>query len=289
MRQILKTWLGTPSRRRRGNASQFTVEALESRDLKTVVITNVGGKITIDATTETFTLPNKHTGDYITVSSSRTAGSHEVDIDYSRRDGTGSTQHYVYNGATPISLITFLGSSGDDTFDATFSASPVSAWGNDGNDELDGGIGNDTLFGGNGSDKVRGFIGNDTLFGSDANGGGPATDHDTLFGGEGSDTVSGGAGNDEIYGDETTSTGKDGNDFLNGNGGNDTLHGGDGLDVLDGGAGDDFLDGGDDFNSDVLFGGSGADTFKLNLAYLGNGFFVIDHIIDMQGNDKTVL
>ena len=127
----------------------------------------------------------------------------------------------------------FSGSNSDDSFS-----------GKDGNDELYGEDGNDTVSGGAGEDEVHGRDGNDTL-----NGGNDA---------------------DTLYGD-------DGNDFLNGNNGDDLLIGGAGDDDFNDNAGNNVMDGGagdDVFNYlgyaagiDQVTGGSGRDTFEVELYY----------------------
>lgn len=159
-----------------------------------------------------------------------------------------------------------------------------------GDDELQGGSGNDQLFagagwdlviGGLGDDVMRGEAGNDRLLGEDGN--------DQVFAGSGNDTVDGGLGNDLLYG----STGNDsingglGNDSLYGEDGNDILLGDDGDDLVVGGFGSDFLSAGlglgndtieshtanvSDFvvEIDLMYGGLGADTFRLRTDYLGS-------------------
>ena len=74
--------------------------------------------------------------------------------------------------------------------------------GTNGDDILNGGVGNDTLYG---------LSGNDTLNGNDGN--------DILWGGYGNDILNGGNGNDTLWGDS-------GYDILNGGAGNDILNGG---------------------------------------------------------------
>jgi Ca2+-binding RTX toxin-like protein len=94
-----------------------------------------------------------------------------------------------------------------------------------GNDFIDGGGGNDTLFGDacNVKNKLvagapvfaAAADGNDTLLGSDGN--------DTLYGAGGKDSLKGGKGNDKLFGGR----------------GNDKLDGGKGVNTYKGGAGDD--------------------------------------------------
>ncbi|NJL68123.1 MAG: calcium-binding protein [Oscillatoriales cyanobacterium RU_3_3] len=85
--------------------------------------------------------------------------------------------------------------------------------GQNSNDQIYGGYGNDTLFG---DSYFGGGGGNDTIYGGSGN--------DELFGGDGNDSANGGAGNDTVYGQL-------GNDYLIGALGNDTLIGGDGNDT----------------------------------------------------------
>jgi Ca2+-binding RTX toxin-like protein len=75
------------------------------------------------------------------------------------------------------------------------------ALGDDGEDEIDGGEGNDRIFGGDGDDVLDGGEGNDRLFGGAGN--------DEMAGGEGDDRLyagvdgarmSGGAGDDRLFG-----------------------------------------------------------------------------------------
>src|SRR5690606_27020934 len=76
---------------------------------------------------------------------------------------------------------------------------------------------------------IRGGAGNDSLYGGGGN--------DTLHGDEGDDYLSGGDGDDTLNGNA-------GNDYLDGGDGNDTLNGGAGDDVIRGRAGDDTITGG---------------------------------------------
>ena len=155
-------------------------------------------------------------------------------------------------------------------------------------DQLDGGVGNDTIlaqygndtvFGGAGFDSIEGGYGNDSLSGGD--------DNDTIYGGAGDDTLDGGIGNDTIYfgiGDNTV-YGGDGDDTIDdvaagynssnsliyAGTGNDTISFGEGNSTIYGGAGNDWID---DHGSAVLAGA--------NLIYGGDG---ADSIYTGQGND----
>ena len=117
-------------------------------------------------------------------------------------------------------------------------------YGEEGDDQLAGGIGNDTLYGGEGNDRLWGDLGVSDDRVSDIVG------DDTLYGGAGNDYMDGGMGNDFLDGGE-------GMDSLIGGFGNDTLYGGDNSDVLNGGDGDDYLYGGN--GNDSLSGGTGQD------------------------------
>ncbi len=162
-----------------------------------------------------------------------------------------------------------------------------------GNVNLSGKGGRDTLIGARGNDILSGGTGSDTIYGSEGN--------DILSGGEGDDSLDGGEGTDlirettdadfrlkdnllESYDVDTNQnlgrdtlkdiekvslTGGDRNNFFDareftgnanfyGRDGNDTLIGGSGNDILDGGTGSDILDGGD--GNDTLTSGTGSDT-----------------------------
>ena len=205
---------------------------------------------------------------------------------------------------------TLRGGSGDDVIN-----------GGGGNDYLYGDFGNDTLRGNSGSDRLYGdyvfFANYDWFAGDDTLEGGSGDDFlygfggaDNLHGDGGNDYLSGGNGNDNLYGDRATDTylagedtlyGGNGNDYLfgykrndylsGGNGvdilsggnGNDRLLGGQGLDVLNGEAGNDYLDGGNDGTTDVLRGGTGADTFVRHFNLFGPN--VYDSFEDLEAID----
>ena len=103
--------------------------------------------------------------------------------------------------------------------------------------------GDDQIFGGAGNDTITGDGGTDSLFGE--------ADNDSVSGGSGNDMVDGDGGDDTLDGGS-------GVDTLVGDAGNDSLDGGSGADQLYGGADNDTLNGGS--GSDSLFGGSGNDS-----------------------------
>lgn len=138
-----------------------------------------------------------------------------------------------------------LGTPGDD-FLFALDNSPKDMYGNEGEDIMRGGSGNDTMHGGKGGDVMEGSDGDDTLFG-DRNSGETENGNniDVLIGGFGNDALFGGKGIDKLFGG-------DGNDFLSGDKGGDMLFGGAGNDFLDGGKGIDLLNGDVGFDSLLL-------------------------------------
>lgn len=97
------------------------------------------------------------------------------------------------------------GGEGDDLINGNLGNDQLHGEGGD--DILNGGSGNDALYGDAGNDALSGGIGNDKLFGGDGN--------DTLDGGTGNDNIQGGAGDDIILFDIK--------DIISGGDGHDTL------------------------------------------------------------------
>ncbi|MBR3498296.1 MAG: hypothetical protein IKO05_04810 [Selenomonadaceae bacterium] len=137
--------------------------------------------------------------------------------------------------------------------DATARTTDILIYGNDLNNSIGSGSGNDTIRGSAGDDQILGNAGNDDLYGEAGN--------DSLWGGAGLDTLHGGNGNDLLRGgaNEDYLRGGAGNDSLLGEAGNDSLDGGEGDDTLYGGKGNDTLIGG--AGNDTLYGEAGADVF----------------------------
>ena len=98
-----------------------------------------------------------------------------------------------------ISRVDFVGGNGNDRFVNNVSTLATRAWGQGGNDYLEGynavdifvgGDGNDTLVGYGGNDQMWGGSGNDVLKGMEGN--------DTLVGDDGADILNGGNGADHM-------------------------------------------------------------------------------------------
>ncbi|MCW3005299.1 MAG: hypothetical protein JWQ20_4597, partial [Conexibacter sp.] len=129
----------------------------------------------------------------------------------------------------------------------------------DASDYLRGDEGNDQVWGGLAFDDINGKLGNDTAHGNAGD--------DWVVGGKGDDTLFGDAGGDIVWGNL-------GNDTLDGGDSADQIRGGQGDDVLTGGAGDDFLSG--DLGNDTVTGGAGADIFH------GSPTSGIDRVLDFN-------
>lgn len=119
----------------------------------------------------------------------------------------------------------------------------------------------DVICGNQGNDKIKTGFGDNTLLGGAGN--------DYLEGGEYTDLLLGGSGQDTLYGDHFIDPDPYPTSFCGGWDGNDQLFGGPGVDWLFGCFGDDLLDGGDGEDllegsngTDDLRGGNNADTLK---------------------------
>jgi Ca2+-binding RTX toxin-like protein/Tol biopolymer transport system component len=136
----------------------------------------------------------------------------------------------------------------DEGDDAVFAGSPgpVTFFGENGHDTVEGSEFADVFVGGPGNDELFGERGPDYLDGGD--------DSDTLFGGLGDDTL-----RELRFGVREHLYGGPGNDIVAGGRGGDNLFGGSGNDVLIGGSGSDRLYGGP--GDDVLYGGPNRDVF----------------------------
>ncbi len=119
-----------------------------------------------------------------------------------------TTNGFVRSFTSTINLVEVVGGAGNDRIVNNVRFLPMNAWGQGGDDYLEGYDGNDNLMGGPGNDILRGYGGNDRL-----------------WGGTGNDVLLGMAGDDQLMGE-------DGNDRLNGGAGNDRMWGGNGEDVI---------------------------------------------------------
>jgi Ca2+-binding RTX toxin-like protein len=156
--------------------------------------------------------------------------------------------------------------------------------GGGGDDLLSGGAGNDRLTGGTGTDHLRGGTGNDMYFVHSST----AVVEENA--GEGADTVAAladftlaagvdveilraDAANLTLVGNELNNhlIGSDGSDVLNGGAGDDLVAGNDGEDTLIGGEGNDRLIGGP--GADLMIGGAGDDMYIVN----GSGTTVVEN------------
>ncbi len=150
------------------------------------------------------------------------------------------------------------GNNGDNTIKGGNGNDTISGMGGD--DTLSGGNGNDVIYGGDGDDDIEGGNSNDGLSGDGGD--------DAIDGGNGDDSIDGGAGDDVIYGGN-------GGDTLLGGTGNDQLYGQNGDDRLTGGAGDDLLDGNNGFDIARYSGMIGEYSFYAAAGYL--------HVVHLGG------
>jgi Ca2+-binding RTX toxin-like protein len=161
--------------------------------------------------------------------------------------GTGNDAYYVDSAGD---VVTETASEGTDTVYESLATYTLGANVENGRIQLNTGAG---LYGNELDNLLVGGGGNDTLYGLDGN--------DTFHGNGGDDLVGGFDGNDTLYGEAGIDTlyGDNGDDTLYGGDGNDTLYGYFGNDTLNGGNGDDWLLGHHD--ADTVTGGAGNDTF----------------------------
>lgn len=162
--------------------------------------------------------------------------------------GAGNDTVYFYTGTTVQGTV-LLGTGNDLLLSTAGSAFVIDAGDGDdqmyisgytgGDDILSGGAGNDRIYSGLGEDRIDGGADNDSLYGEAGD--------DLLIGGSGNDIVDGGADDDVIFGDAGNDTliGGLGNDVIKGGADNDIFmvqSTGDGRDSYDGGDGIDTLD-----------------------------------------------
>jgi hypothetical protein len=171
----------------------------------------------------------------------------QVGTDIQVRD-LSTSRSWNYS-ASSVGAVEFQGGAGNDRFVNNVASLPTRAFGNAGNDYLEGYNAVDTFVGGEGDDTLVGYGGNDQL-----------------WGGAGNDVVLGGSGDDQLMGG-------DGDDQLNGQSGNDRLWGENGNDVLV------MLDAA---TGDWGAGGTGVDTFWVDR----NGSRA-DTVADTGSGDKV--
>jgi len=169
--------------------------------------------------------------------------------------GTGAIENIIFTGITGHNE-TLHFSDVVNLAATTDSFNPLFIQGTSGNDNLKGGLGNDTIQGMGGSDIIHGLAGNDVL-----TGGGDSTQ---VYGDEGDDILFGGVGVEKDVVIETLAGGE----------GNDTIYAGTGYEFtyLSGGTGD-----------DTLIGGSGNDEFIFSK---GDGHDVIQNITSSDRVDE---
>jgi hypothetical protein len=142
----------------------------------------------------------------------------------------GSNKTWDY-AASKVGKVEFQGGAGNDKFVNYIANLPIRAYGNGGNDYLEGYNGADTFVGGAGNDTLIGYGGNDMM-----------------WGGDGDDRIMGGDGNDQLMGDN----------------GNDNLVGQAGVDKHWGGAGNDVIVSIDAAYNEYVEGGAGTDTLWID-------------------------
>ncbi len=256
-----------------------------------------GGTLSISGFTQplhgTVTLNPNNTFTYVPVAGYTGPDS----FTYTLADGQGGHDDATVNIAVSApSLITLIGTAGDDVIDVNSSSTPHRIEGLSGNDRLTGSSAGDVIIGGAGYDTLRGGGGDDVFLVE-----GTGQGEDTIFGDGGFDTIRGGAGDDTIRLVALTAThaieqidggtglnvvmgtGADnalnfsavtlvniaridagsGNDQVTGTSGDDTIIGGAGYDTLRGGGGDDvFVVEGTGQGEDQIFGDAGFDTIR---------------------------
>ena len=158
------------------------------------------------------------------------------DTTYGEDSNTGTYLDSALSLSNPVSFTVF-DSSGEDTFDFSFSsAHQMLDLREEHYSDLAGYDGNIGIARGAVIENGLTGTGNDTIIGNDADNG--------LSAGFGTDEIDGGGGNDAIRGGQ-------GNDDLSGEDGFDLIEGGTGDNLIEGGAGGDLLIG-DDVTLDIL-------------------------------------
>lgn len=125
-----------------------------------------------------------------------------------------------------VNLIVDAGA-GDDTVQT--GAGDATVFGGDGSDTIATGAGDNVVEAGSGDDKVTGGSGHNIIYGGDG--------ADELAGGDGGNFIDGGSGNDEVAGGNGRNilSGGDGDDRIDSHGGTSAIYAGAGKDTLVGG------------------------------------------------------
>ena len=196
----LKRALGIQNdRRRNANQSQMnSPEALETRQVLSVANAYLSGGALI----------------IVSDNSSTQVSVNSVNSNIQLRE-TNTNRTWDYS-ASSVREVRFHGGSAADRFVNNVRYMPTKAWGNAGDDYLEGYSAVDEFYGGSGNDTLRGYGGNDILHGEAGN--------DTIYGDSGNDDLYGGTGTDKLYG----GAGNDG--LFGGIGETDRLEGGSGKD-----------------------------------------------------------
>jgi len=150
---------------------------------------------------------------------------------------------------------------GADDIDGVGNSLDNRIFGNNGQNVIFGGAGDDEIKAVNSNDTIYGGLGDDFVFAGKGN--------DYVEGGDGIDRLLGGIGDDIVLGQDGDDAvlGKAGKDILYGGAGDDGLQGHSGTDQLFGGDGNDILRGG--IGNDENTGGSGADIFRFEQGEIG--------------------
>jgi hypothetical protein len=161
--------------------------------------------------------------------------------------------HSFLFASAGLSRVSVTCGSGNDRVVDNVSWLGLTAYGNAGNDYLEGYNAADYLYGGDGNDSLVGYGGDDVM-----------------YGGNGNDILKGMAGNDYLYGDagDDIVVGGDGNDYLVGGDGDDQIIGGAGTNWLYGGNGNDTLVTINGNTTDYADGGAGYDTVWTDQNYI---------------------
>lgn len=163
---------------------------------------------------------------------------------------------------------------GDDriTIDPTVTV-PVEIEAEDGDDVIQAGGGNTSIYGGRGNDHIRLGSGIGYAEGNEGD--------DTIIGGPGHAVMYGNNGNDRLYASHGPNSK---HSHLDGGTGDDKLYAGDGYSVLNGGQGDDTLVG---YTHTTFYTGEGRDTVVTNTTQARIYAQETDRLIGTQGSTVT--